>query len=127
MKTLRLILALLAFATPAFALNPYSAAGGMAGNSVVMSASKLTTGQFSWPGGIGVFSAEGTWNGATLTLQFVGPDGATLITAGSATTLTANGAGVFYLPKCLLQATVSSAGASTSLTASIGLVQASPR
>jgi hypothetical protein len=59
-----------------------------------------------WPGGIGVFTAIGTFNGATVKLQFQGPDGSTLLDAGAATTLTAAGAGVFYLPPCNIQATV---------------------
>jgi hypothetical protein len=82
--------------------------------------------QFEWPGGIGVFMCSGTWNGATVSLQFVGPDGVTLITAGTATTLTANGGGVFYLPADNIQATVTSPGASTSITCSAGSVPSPP-
>ena len=75
-----------------------------------------------WPGGIGVFMCIGTWGGATVTFEFQGPDNATLIVAGTATTLTSNGAGVFYLPTSEVQAVVSGAGASTSLYCAAGIV-----
>ena len=58
------------------------------------------------PGGMCVFAVAGTFNGATITLQVLGPDGVTLLTAGVATTLTAPGMGVVYLPPCQVQATV---------------------
>lgn len=74
--------------------------------------------QVRWPGGMGVFAVVGTWGSATVTLQFVGPDGVTLITAGTSTTLTANGAGMFYLPAGKIQATVTGATGTTSLMAS---------
>lgn len=61
----------------------------------------------SWKGGVGVFAVVGTFTGATVTLQFLGPDSATWVTAGSATTLTAVGAGVFYLPACQIRALIS--------------------
>jgi hypothetical protein len=51
----------------------------------------------TWPGGMGLFSADGTFSGATLTLQWMGPTGL-WYTAGAATTLTAAGGGIFYLP-----------------------------
>lgn len=61
----------------------------------------------SWPGGQGIFQASSSnWNGATISLQFIGPDGSTLITAGTGTTFTANNAGVFYLHPCQIVATV---------------------
>jgi hypothetical protein len=51
-----------------------------------------------WPGGIGVFMAESAaWGGGSASLQFKGPNG-TWIDAGTDTTLTANGGGVFELP-----------------------------
>jgi len=74
--------------------------------------------QINWAGGMGIFAAVGTWGGATASLQFVGPDGSTLISAGTATNLTSNGAGVFYLPRCKIQATVTNAGQTTSIAAS---------
>jgi hypothetical protein len=59
-----------------------------------------------WPGGQGVFSVVGTFGGATVTLEFLGPDGATLVAAGGNTTLTATGAGVFNLHPCWIIAAV---------------------
>ena len=82
-----------------------------------------TTGQQQlWQAGIGVFSCVGTWGGATVTLEFQGPDGQTMVVAGTNTTLTANSGGVFYLPVAAIQAVVSSASATTSLTCAAGLV-----
>lgn len=76
-----------------------------------------------WVGGMGIFDCVGTWNGATVTFEFVGPDGITMVVAGTATTLTANGAGVFYLPRDTVQAAVSGAGGSTSLSCSAVIVR----
>jgi hypothetical protein len=60
------------------------------------------------PGGICVFSVVASaYNGATVTLMVLGPDGVTLIPAGAATTLTANGMGVAYLPPCQVMAQIS--------------------
>lgn len=73
---------------------------------ILISNGAATGAQQQWPGGIAVFSVIGTFAGATVNLQMVGPDGSTLITAGTNTTLTAAGAGVAYLPPCTVQATV---------------------
>lgn len=75
-----------------------------------------------WPGGVGVFAVVGTFGGATVTLEFLGPDGATYIAAGSNTTLTAAGAGVFYLPQTMIEAIVSG-GTPSGLYAYASLVQ----
>lgn len=69
-----------------------------------------------WPGGEGVFQAEGTWGGATVTLQFKSDRG-TFITVGTDTTLTANGAGGFILHPCLIKATVT--GSPSAMYASV--------
>lgn len=106
----KLLLALLLFAAPALAQ--------VTNTLVFMTASAVSSSQKTWVGGIGDFVCVGTWNGATVTLQFLGPDGTTLVTAGTATTLTANGAGVFYLYRGLMQATITGAGGSTSLSCS---------
>lgn len=44
-----------------------------------------------WPGGKGFFSASGTFSGATLALQFLGPDGVTWVTPTSASLVAAGG------------------------------------
>lgn len=64
-----------------------------------------TGAQFNCPGGHLVFSVIGTFAGATVKLQFTGPDG-TLLDAGTNTTLTAPGGGVADLPPCTVQGTV---------------------
>lgn len=74
-----------------------------------------------WDGGQGVFVACGTFGGATLTLNFRGPDGVTWIAAGAATTLTANGAGTFVLPACELQVVIT-AGPPSAMYASAARV-----
>jgi len=76
-----------------------------------------------WPGGAGTLVCCGTWGGATVTLTFAGPDGATMVPVGTTTTLTANGMGSFNLPPGLIQAAISNASGSTSLSAA---VQATP-
>lgn len=70
-----------------------------------------------WPGGKGAFALAGTVGGATITLQYLGPDGSTWLTAAAATTLTAVGLGVFELPNGQIRALVA-AGAPSGLYAS---------
>jgi hypothetical protein len=60
-----------------------------------------------WPGGLGTFHAVATWSGATVKLQFLGPDGSTWIDAGSECTLTDNGGGNFELGPAYIRAFVS--------------------
>ena len=59
-----------------------------------------------WDGGRGVFSVAGTISGATVTLQYLGPDGSTWLTA--ATGLTAVGLVAFELPPGRIRALVAS-------------------
>jgi len=83
------------------------------GNSVnidLLSNVSATGSWFNWPGGRGVFSAEATWGGGTVKLQYKGPNG-TAVDAGTDTTLTANGGGVFELPACQIRANVATATA----------------
>lgn len=61
-----------------------------------------------WPGGYGFFSAEGTFSGGNVQLQFQTPRG-TWLAVGSAVLLSADGLGGFFLPPGLIRAT-SSAG-----------------
>lgn len=60
-----------------------------------------------WPGGRGSFLVAGTFNGATVKLQVLGPDNSTWIDAGTYTTLTAAGAGNFDLPQGQIRANIS--------------------
>jgi hypothetical protein len=65
--------------------------------------------RFWWSGGKGMFSVVATnFNGATVTLNMLGPDGATMLAAATATTLTAAGVGLVELPPCYVQAAVTS-------------------
>ncbi|MEY2875308.1 MAG: hypothetical protein RLZZ373_2679 [Pseudomonadota bacterium] len=57
-----------------------------------------------WDGGRGVFSLAGTVGGATITLQYLGPDATTYLTA--ATALTAVGLVAFELPPGRIRALV---------------------
>ncbi|WP_374601050.1 hypothetical protein [Niveibacterium sp.] len=50
----------------------------------------------SWPGGRGSVVASGSFGGATLQLQGLGPDGATWVSVGAA--LTSAGQTVFEMP-----------------------------
>lgn len=60
-----------------------------------------------WPGGTGVFQVVGTFSGATVKLQFKGPDSSTAIDVGVEVTLTAAGMGGFVLPPGPVRASVS--------------------
>lgn len=59
-----------------------------------------------WPGGLLSFQCVGTFDGATVTLQILGPDGATWIDADSTTTITAAGGGNVLLPRGTIRALV---------------------
>jgi hypothetical protein len=59
-----------------------------------------------WPGGRGTFLASGTFGGASVSLQVLGPDSSTWIDAGSYTTFTASGVGNFDLPQGKIRAAV---------------------
>lgn len=64
-----------------------------------------TSDTFQLTGGKYWFSAVGTFNSGTITLQRIGPDGTTLVTV--ATALTANGGNTSDLPPGTYQVTVS--------------------
>lgn len=53
--------------------------------------------EFVWPGGDGWFDAVATWGGGSASLEYLSADGSTWVAAGSNTTLTANGSGVFTI------------------------------
>lgn len=61
----------------------------------LLSNTAATGSTVAWPGGRGTVTVAGTIGGATLTLQYLGPDGTTWVAAGSATTFTAAGAANF--------------------------------
>jgi hypothetical protein len=87
-----------------------------------------TTGSWlQWPGGTGRFMAScSNWNGATVKLQYQGPQGASdPIDGGSDTTLTSNGGGLFTLPPCLIRASISGAVPAANAFATATLIRAS--
>lgn len=61
----------------------------------------------NWRGGKGSFLVAGTFGGATVSLQVLGPDKTTWTDVGVDTTLTAGPGGNFELPPCQLRAAVS--------------------
>lgn len=77
----------------------------------------------SWAGGLTAFTAiASAWNGATATLQQLGPDGATLISvSASQGVLTANGTGAVNLPAGQYVVTVT-AGTPTAFYAALDRV-----
>ena len=72
----------------------------------LLSNSSATGTAVQWPGGRGLFALAGTVSGAMVTLQVMGPDAATYLTA--ATALTAVGIVAFELPPGLIRALVAS-------------------
>jgi hypothetical protein len=62
--------------------------------------------QQSWLGGYGAVYAEGTFGGATLTLQVQSPNG-TWLNVGPDTTFTGNGLGGFFVPAGAIRIAVS--------------------
>ena len=72
----------------------------------LLSNATATGSSVTWPGGRGSFVVAGTFGGATVSLQLLGPNGTTWITAGTYTTLTAEGIGNFDLPQGRIRAAV---------------------
>ncbi len=59
-----------------------------------------------WGGGRGVFTVSGTFGGATVSLEALGPDGATYIPVSDIPSLTANGSVEFVNPPGRIRAAV---------------------
>nr|RAW03670.1 hypothetical protein DBT41_11730 [Aerococcus urinae] len=71
-----------------------------------------------WAGHDGLFSVWGTWDGATVALQY-SPNGTSWIDVGSPSTLTADGVVKFSIKGGKIRATLRNAGAQTSLSAQV--------
>lgn len=71
----------------------------------LLSNGSATGSAVEWPGGEGVFEVEGTWAGATASLQFQTANG-TWLDVGTDTTKTANGAGGFVLHPCQIRVAI---------------------
>lgn len=67
-----------------------------------------TSAGFIWNGGRGDFAVVGTFGGATVSLQTLGPDNATWLDVSTVTTVTAAGHAVFDLPAGQIRASVAS-------------------
>jgi hypothetical protein len=73
----------------------------------MLSNASATGASLQWEGGHGVFTAAGTFGGATVSLQYIAPDNSTWVAMGPDTTLTAAGGGGFFYPPGLIRALVS--------------------
>jgi len=71
---------------------------------ILLSNASVTGSAVGWGGGRGVFALAGTVSGATITLQYLGPDRTTWLTAAAA--LTAVGLVAFELPPGQIRALV---------------------
>lgn len=76
------------------------------GNLTLLDNGSATGEWMEWNGGMGIFTVEGTFGGATIKLQFKTVNGTTM-DAGTDTTLTANGAGRFFLPPAEIRVNIS--------------------
>ncbi len=87
----------------------------MAEMQILTNASASGT-EFSWPGGRGIFTVySATFGGGTVKLQWSPDDGTTWIdvdrSGDTFVTLTAVGAGLFELPRCMIRGNVATATA----------------
>lgn len=76
-----------------------------------------------WSGGAGVFSVVGTFGGAEVSLQFLGPDGSTWVAMGDETTKTSAGGGYFVFPPGQIRAAITG-GPPSGMYASVDQVRA---
>lgn len=66
----------------------------------------------TWQTGAGVVSMTGTFNGASVSVEF-SVDGTNYVSVGADGTLTAAGAYAIYLPSCSLRLNITGSGGST--------------
>jgi hypothetical protein len=78
----------------------------MSGAVTLLNNASATGASVLWTGGRGYFSVVGTFGGASVSLQVLGPDSATWLDVGTSTTVTAAGGVVFDLPDGQIRATV---------------------
>jgi len=74
---------------------------------MLLSNASATGSAAQWGGGTGMFACVGTFGGATVTLQFLGPDESTWVAMGADTTLTAAGGALFTCAPGRIRAAVS--------------------
>lgn len=75
-----------------------------------------------WPGGAGVFKAIGSFDGATLSLEYKAPDRSTARAVSPYTTLTAAGEIGFILDACDIRVSVTGGTSPAGLYATAGIV-----
>lgn len=73
--------------------------------NLISNGSASSSGAF-WPGGEGTFHVVGTFGGTTVSLQRLGPDGATWTDIGTDVTLTDEGMGNFNVGPGTIRAAV---------------------
>ncbi len=98
----------------------------MSGNASaidLLSNAAATGAAMTWRGGEGSFMVAGSFGGASVSLQILGPDKTSWIDAGAATILTANGVGNFRLPPGQIRAAVSGGTPSALYAKACGIFQ----
>lgn len=80
----------------------------MSQRTTLLSNASATGSAVMWNGGRGQLQVSGTFGGATVTLQILGPDGATYLSVGADAALTDVGVVNFDLPPGLIRAHVAS-------------------
>lgn len=89
----------------------------------LLSNASATGSAAAWPGGTAFFDVVGTFGGATVSLQFLGPDGTTWMSFGAGSDFTAAGCAVVMSRPGQVRAAVSG-GAPSGLYATIEQVKA---
>lgn len=94
----------------------------MAASIRLLNNASATGSAFAWRGGRGQFSVVGTFSGATVTLQILGPDGSTWQSMGTDAALTAAGVVNFDAPAGSIRAAVAS-GSPSGLYAEVASIR----
>lgn len=85
--------------------------GEIASQTLTLIEDEDETGEaFAWPGGDGLFVANGTWDSATVSLEAQLEDGDDWQVLGPEVALTEDGSFIFTLPACNIRAAVADAG-----------------
>jgi len=85
----------------------------------ILDSSVEATSIVDWSGGEGMFIAEGTWNGATVTLQVRTTPARSFVSMGSTGVLTEDGAVAFVAPAGVQLRAIASVAVPTDVAASI--------
>jgi len=89
----------------------------MAQRLTLLSNASATGSAVTWAGGRGQFKALGTFDGATVALEVLGPDGSTWQPVGEDAALDAAGVANFECPPCQLRAAVTGGSSPSGLYA----------